>query len=220
MAPPPQLPSAGVPPPPTPSPTPPCYAHPHSCYLDYSQLVIVNPRFVLVQGTFFYNAHTVLVGDSLTGFVMRENIYSLNEYGGNESVVLLPSLSSLAGVGGSSSTSAGSSTRTPRDTTVSCSKVVIEDEIDGQQATGLNHTIRLTSARKSLYRANATEWAFDFSSTLLLPRIDDVMYSLVLDDGQPLPMHAARAPDGAAVTVTTSEPVSGTVTMAVSQCGE
>ena len=50
-----------------------------SSYLDYSQLVINNPKFVLAQGNFFYNAHTVLVGDALEGLVMRENVYSMNE---------------------------------------------------------------------------------------------------------------------------------------------
>ena len=74
--------------------------------------------------------------------------------------------------------------------------------------------------RGGRYQRNATDWAFDFSSTLLLPYIDDVAYSLVLDDGEPLVLHAARAPQGATVHVNTASSVSGTVTMAVSQCGE
>ena len=36
--------------------------------------------------------------------------------------------------------------------------------------------------------------------------------------GEPFVLNAARAPQGASVTVTTQEPVSGSVTMAVSQC--
>jgi hypothetical protein len=173
-----------------------------NCYLDYSQLVITEPKFVLAQGNFFYNAHTVLAGDALHGLVMRENVYSLNDYGGDESIVLQPSSSGSGGGG-----------------LPTCSKVVVEDDIDAEQSTAPHH-IRATSARQSLYQQNATDWAFNFSATLLLPRIDDVAYSLVLDEGQPLVLHAARAPQGRVVHVNTASPVSGTVTMSVSQCGE
>lgn len=137
-----------------------------NCYFDHSDLQILNPKFVLCQGNFFFNSHTVLVGDALEGFVMRENIYSLNEHGGNESIVLQPAVGSH------------------HDGTFypSCSSVVIEDEIDAEQD-GRTPFIYETSARKSLYQINATEWVFNFSVDLLLPHIDHVSYSLVLDSG-------------------------------------
>ena len=34
------------------------------------------------------------------------------------------------------------------------------------------------------YQHKATKWTFDFSSQLLFPHIDDVIYSLVLDNGE------------------------------------
>ena len=139
-----------------------------NCYLDYSVLQILNPKFVLCQGNFFYNSHTVLVGDALEGFVMRENIYSMNDFGGNESIVLQPS--------------AGQS-RSGEKFSPSCHSVVVEDEIDAEQDSRA-HFVYETSARKSLYQSNATQWVFDFSAELLLPRIDHISYSLVLDEGE------------------------------------
>lgn len=140
-----------------------------NCYLDYSVLQILNPKFVLCQGNFFYNSHTVLVGDSLEGFVMRENIYSMNDFGGNESIVLRPS--------------AGRSHVDGEKFSPACHSVVVEDEIDAEQDSRA-HFVYETSAKKSLYQSNATQWVFDFSAELLLPRIDHVSYSLVLDEGE------------------------------------
>jgi len=164
-----------------------------NCYLDYSTLQITNPKFVLVQGNFFYNSHAVLVGAKLEGLVMKQNIYSMNQYGGNRSIVL-QSLS-----------------------VPTCKDVVIMEDIDGQQ-TGGTHTIYRTSIQQSLYHWQSKKWQFDFSNALLLPHIDTVTYSLTLDEGSALVAHAARTPNGTTVIVETAQAVSGTVTMTVSQC--
>eukprot|EP00939_MAST-03C_sp_MAST-3C-sp1_P003382 g3382.t1 len=171
-----------------------------NCYLDYSTLEIVNPKFVLVEGSFFYNTHAVLVGKNVQGLTMRDNIYSMNDYGGNTSVVL---------EGGSAG--------------VLCTNVVIEDAIDAQQNQQPVRLLR-TVARQSLYQKQSTIWRFDFSGDLLFDHIDLVEYALVLDEdgdgdvANPLVMHAARKPVGTVVEIETSSPVSGSVHASVRQC--
>ena len=127
---------------------------------------ITNPKFVLAQGNFFYNTHAVLTGNRIQGLVMRENIYSMDQYGGNQSIVL-------------ASTGA-----------VTCSAVVVEDDINGQQ-NSQPVTILQTSATQSLYQKSSTEWGFDFSSRLVFSEIDQIEYSVTLDQDSPLVMHAA-----------------------------
>ena len=163
-----------------------------NCYLDYSTLEVVNPKFVLVQGNFFYETHAVLVGQSIQGFVMRENIYSLNDYGGNVSIVLA-------------------------DKNATCHNVVIEDDIYAQQNSNPVQLLR-TVSRKSLYLQNATSWRVDFSDTLLFNGIDQIQYSLVLDSDSPLVSRAARQVSDTAVQVETSSPISATVHVSVRQC--
>ena len=163
-----------------------------NCYLDYSTLDIVNPKFVLVQGNFFYNTHAVLEGNNVQGLVMRENIYSLNDYGGNVSIVL-------------------------QDKTATCHNVVIEDAIYAQQNAKPVQLFR-TVSRKSLYLKNATSWHLDFSDELLFNGIDGIEYTLVLDSDSSLVTHAARQVSDTAVQIETSSPVSATVYVTVRQC--
>jgi len=166
-----------------------------NCYLDYSTLMIVNPKFVLVEGNFFYETHAVLVGPQLNGLTMKNNIYSMNQCGGNVSVVL-------------DNEKGGEPT---------CHNVVIEDEINGQQSGG-TVSILQTTARKSLYQMSSKVWQVDFSSILLLSEIEAIDYSFVLSEDSSLPAHAARTPKGKIVTIETSEPVTGTVHVTARQC--
>ena len=94
-------------------------------YLDYSTLEIVNPKSVLVQGNFFYNTHAVLVGARVTQLVMRENTYSLNQYGGNASIVI--------------------------SNGATCEHVTVEDEINGYQGGGGGPPVRQTRLRTSMH---------------------------------------------------------------------
>lgn len=91
---------------------------------------------------------------------MRDNIYSLNQYGGSRSIVL-----------------------NSTDGAPTCKNMIIEGEIDGQQS-GNEHIIYQTTATLELYQKNATTWTFDFSEKFLLPQIDHVSYTVVLDEGK------------------------------------
>lgn len=166
------------------------------CYLDYSVLEIVNPRFVLCEGNFFYNAHTELVGNKIEGLTMRDNIYSLNQYGGSRSIVL-----------------------NSTDGAPTCKNMIIEGEIDGQQS-GNEHIIYQTTATLELYQKNATTWTFDFSEKFLLPQIDHVSYTVVLDEGQPVVGHVARPPSKATVAIETQLNVDALVTVTAVQCND
>ena len=183
-----------------------------NCYLDYSVLEIVHPKMNLIQGNFFYNAHAVLqvgLGEA-TDLIMRENIYSLGQYGGSESVV-------LAGA--------------DRWSKVHCAGVVVEDDIDGWQGSPAGHsgtTIRSTRVRRSITQTDATEWVFDVSNSLLFSSIDTIQYSLVLTSPtgsaaaviDPPPTHAAYQLNGTAVKVVTAAPVSATVYLEVAECSD
>lgn len=127
-----------------------------ACYLDYSTLTVVNPRMLLAQGNFFYNAHAVLVGSEINNVVFRENVYSLNQYGGNASIVLQPAAGPAPPAG------------------ISCSALVVEDEINALQDKSQTALVKVTSASATLHQTRATLWTFDFGASLLLPRIDAV----------------------------------------------
>jgi len=163
-----------------------------NCYMDYSTLNIVNPKFVLVQGNFFYNTHAILEGQNVQGLVMRENIYSLNDQGGNVSIVL-------------------------DNKNATCHNVVIEDAIYAQQNSNPVQLLR-TVSHKSLYMKNTTTWHLDFSDELLFNGIDSIEYSLVLDSESSLVTHAARQISDTAVQIEASSSVSGTVYVTVRQC--
>ena len=62
------------------------------------------------------------------------------------------------------------------------------------------------------------QWVFDFSDDLLFGEIDTVSYSLMLDNEEPLVMHAARPPVGTSVTIETSTPCDAMVSVSVIQC--
>ena len=157
-----------------------------NCYLDYSTLDIVNAKFVLVQGNFFYNTHAVLEGSNVEGLVMRENIYSLNDYGGNVSIVL-------------------------QNKTAICNNVVIEDAIYAQQNSNPVQLLR-TVSRKSLHLKDATSWHLDFSDELLFNGIDGIEYALVLDSDSSLVTHAARQVSDTAVRVVLLNAINSNVT--------
>ena len=173
------------------------------CYLDYSTLEIVNPQFVLVQGNFFLDTHLELRttgGKPAANLEVRENIYSLNQYGGNASVVVAPG--AVCGRG-----------------------VVVEDEINAKQGGGTQRILQ-TRVRKSQDSGKSgpvRSFVLDFSADLLFGSIDWVSYALEVDPSS-TENSAARALshwsvrlNGTAVKVA-SAPVSGTVHMEVAEC--
>ncbi|CAK0866788.1 unnamed protein product, partial [Prorocentrum cordatum] len=69
-------------------------------------------------------------------------------------------------------------------------EVDVQDELTGDTQ------LRLTTARRSLHQEGATRWLFDFSDVLLLPEIDEVVYSFVSDGAADFVRHLARRPSG------------------------
>ena len=171
------------------------------CYLDYDVLEIVNPRFVLVQGNFFYNTHTELLGTQpVTQLVMRENIYSLNDYGGNKSVVIAKG--------------------------ATCNHVTVEDEINGYQGSDEKdaHVLQ-THVKKSLHlqgTSTVLEFVFDFSKELIFGQIDFVQYTIVQDAGAHQCTQysdvATKINDTAYKVLVSCSLFSGTVFMEVAEC--
>ena len=172
------------------------------CYLDYSTLEIVQPRYVLVQGNFFYNAHTTLVPSSggdqpVAWLTMKDNIYSLNQYGGNKSVVV------------------------PMGT--KCMLVDIVDEINANQGKRDSSTVLQTRLKRSIQldgrSGGQTEYVFNFANRLIFGNIDWVSYTLVQNDGyESIVSHVAHRVNGTAIKVVLSRPVAGTLYMEVAEC--
>lgn len=178
-------------------------------------LQVVNPNMIVVQDSFFYNAHAVLTGDVIKNLVMHENTYSLNQYGGAFSH---RRNQQLVGGGSFACLAAGNRSIVLTNPLATCSKVDISDAIDGIQGKQGVDQILGTRARMSLHLSAATKWTFDFSGTLLFSTIDTIQYSLTVDEGSPLVMHGARPPNGMSVTIETNTPTSGTVALEVTQC--
>jgi hypothetical protein len=84
--------------------------------------------------------------------------------------------------------------------------VYISEELNGNKFTSVKRTLNLTMA---------DSWDFDFSNELLFPWIDHVVYSLATPAG--FITHVARPSVGARVSVVTSEPVAGVVSIEVAQ---
>lgn len=85
--------------------------------------------------------------------------------------------------------------------------VSITDEINGN---------KLTTVRATQHQDAGTVFTFDFSSTLLFPWIDHVVFSLAEPSGSVTAV--ARPPVGRVVQVVTSSPVNGTVSIVATQC--
>lgn len=161
------------------------------CYLDGGELVIHDPKRVTVESTFFLEAHVTLKSTKssrIEGLRFRGNTYA----GGAEDPQRKASSSIvLDGLSGGAAD--------------------IQDELTG------GPQLKLTSARRSLHQQEATKWVFDFSDVLLLPEIDEVVYSFVSDSDSGFVRHLARKPAGRTVVVETDGPVSGTATVEVTQ---
>jgi hypothetical protein len=159
------------------------------CYLDGSQLVIHDPTQTVVESTFFLGAHVTLRASAPSKKAIQGLRFRGNTYASDGKSV--PASIVLEGLTGG--------------------EVDVQDELTGDTQ------LRLTTARRSLHQENATRWLFDFSDVLLLPEIDEVVYSFVSDGDSDFVRHLARRPSGRTVAVETEAPASGTVTVQVTQ---
>ena len=163
-------------------------------YLDYSTLQIVNPKFVLVEGNFFFNTHAVLLGSKVQQLIMRNNIYSLDKYGGKNSIVV--------------------------DVGAKCGNgVKIEEDINGEQTVSKTAFVRQTRVKRSLFQKDATVWVFNFEKDLVFGQIDFILYSLEHSFGsQQSATHVAQKENATSVKIVVSEPVTATVHIEVAEC--
>jgi len=159
------------------------------CYLDGSQLVIHDPTQTVVESTFFLGAHVTLRASAPSKKAIQGLRFRGNTYASDGKSV--PASIVLDGLTGG--------------------EVDVQDELTGDTQ------LRLTTARRSLHQEGATRWLFDFSDVLLLPEIDEVVYSFVSDGAADFVRHLARRPSGRTVAIETEAPTSGTVTVQVTQ---
>lgn len=185
------------------------------CYLDGNHLVVSDPRELVATDNFFLGAHTVfrsVLSRQLEGVKMGGNIYAkmVGHPGDYPSIVLESAWSQGPGAVQPERLLARHPNSTASSPFLGGSNVDISDEVPGSWLTGGGATLKLTRARKALHQGQATRWELDFSDVLLLPSIDDLSYSLVLDDSS-LVRHAARKPQGTTVVIETDSPVDATV---------
>ena len=89
---------------------------------------------------------------------------------------------------------------------------IIANEING------GCQLKLTTSRKTITHAlPSTSFVFDFSDVLLLPSIEEVMYSFTASDHNSLWVPHSAMKQGKGVTVLFQEPVVGSVTVEVAQ---
>lgn len=149
------------------------------------------PQATTVSETFFYNGHGVLHGTAINGLTWSGNTYALQQYGGDQSIVLADTVERSK-----------------------CKGVVVDDEINGDS----DWRVRTTHARQTLRLDNAENLEFDFSGRLLFGFIDEVTYSVAYSDGAAMVQHGARTPRGTTVRIEFEKATSATVTVDVVQC--
>ena len=158
-----------------------------ACYLDYNKLVVVDPSQLAVTDTFFLETHANFT--SAKQNALRGVYFSGNVYATQGSSIKID----------------------PRF--VDGTDTVIADEING------GCQLKLTTARQTVTHAlvPSAAFQFDFSATLLLPEIEEVMYSFTAGGaGSRFVAHSAEK-DGQPVTVHFQTPVVGSVTVEVAQ---
>ena len=191
-----------------------------ACYLDYNSLVLVDPSQTVVEDTFFLDTQAVLHRSEqaaaqktpMRSVVFRENVYAFGgaaQRGVNTSIVL-------------------------NGTWVSCAAVTVADELSAKRCTAADDWacgIKQTTARLSVPYAPPSrpapgtvyKMSLDFGAQLLMPRIDHVQLTLVLDReldpaNQPAPL--TYSVQGTTVTAATMSHwfVNGTLHAEVRQC--
>jgi hypothetical protein len=89
---------------------------------------------------------------------------------------------------------------------------IIANEING------GCQLKLTTSRKTVTHAlPSATFVFDFSDVLLLPTIEEVMYSFTASDHNSLWVAHSAMKQGKSITVLFKEPVVGSVTVEVAQ---
>jgi hypothetical protein len=156
------------------------------CYFDFSRLEAVDPVDLIVTQSMFLNTRAVLVSrasDQLVGVRFNGNVHAAT----GPSVELSGGFS-----GGVACDVSGGATGRPGSTMASAQ-------------------LKATRARGSAAaEAPVTRFEVDLGSTLLLPKIDQVVYSLVQPEGEPFVRHRAIV-NGTNVVVETDAPTRGRV---------
>ena len=172
-----------------------------SCYLDWSDLVVEDPSMFSVTDSFFLCGGRLVLKAGAAG--SAAGVYAVgnqfhNSYcahTGDQSIVTDVSERPFTGV--TDVTIAGNMVSAPTITNVG---------------------VRVTRTVSPDHPTN--QFTVDFTGVLLFDVSDvpirTIEYSLTVH-GQPLVPHAARPAKGAVVTIETTQPVSGTVTVTVDQ---
>ena len=166
-----------------------------ACYLDYNKLVVVDPSQLAVTDTFFLETHANFTSKAFR--TLKGVQFSGNTYATEgPSILIDPKF---------------------EDATDS----VIDDEIDG------GCTLKLTRGRQTVAHplVPTTAFEFDFSDSLLLPTIEEVLYSFTASPnfsphkagGGWGPGSSYAQTKGKTVTVHFERPVTGKVTISVDQ---
>lgn len=172
-----------------------------NCYLDYTALRIEGPNHISVADSFFLGGATIVLAPrtdnklpaGVVGTVLTDNTWENFNMPTNNTVVV--------------------------DERASVFDTPIDFIMSGNIGCD-SMTPKAITITKSLRKPNSTTWDFDFSGTLLFPHlpITNARYSLMADAG--FVRHVSRPPNGPSlqqISVVTDAPISGTVTMTVSQ---
>lgn len=161
-------------------------------YLDFNSLTLTDPAGTVVENNFFLESHAVLragVLHSMQGIRFQNNMYAVQT--GRPSAYPSIELQGLF-------------------------LITKGIEISNEQTNGAQ--LKYTRVRKSLHLSHATRWEIDFAEELLLSSIEEVAYSLILDDDDgSFVRHVGRKPKGTKVVIETDALTSATVVVEVAQ---
>lgn len=175
------------------------------CYLDYNELVIQDPQLVTVLDGFYLEGGRIQLVPTTPTSAANGVYIAGNEfqyYGGSGSNVLDTVYVNASG---------------------SNAFVSVNDfTVEGSLLSSPYLNFRGPAVTKTLVQSQPTSnWTVDFTDSLLFDPttvpITGIQYSFTLDGASPLVAHAARSPAGALVTVETSQPVAGSLTISVDQ---
>ena len=176
-------------------------------YMDGGYLNITNPNAITVENTLFLNTHAVWHTEAswmpIKHVRFRDNTFNFHVPG----------------------PTTGNYNRTSIElhgpfNAAHSSDIVVEDAINTPDGQCPSCVVKATTARKTLPLHGVARVEFDFTRELLFPWIDDVIYSVSLDDASnssAVTAHLARPAVGTTVVVELEKAGSGSVTMQVWQ---
>jgi len=172
------------------------------CYLDYNDLVVVDPEHVTVLNTFFLMSARLVIKASKSNHAVNGLAVIGNEWdcscdpGTHRSIYVDQSEASFTSI---------------KDVTVSGNMV---------QTFGSSQGVHARATRVTLTQAfnNTNSVTFDFTDYLVFGKIQSVLYSMEVSEEGVFVRHASRAPvGGTVVKVEMDAKASGVVTMTVDE---